>query len=116
MGKYSGFIGFAENREVEPSIWEDVITERHYYGDIVRNVSRYNQNNTLSGENLITNSFSIMGDTFAFQNYTKIRYLTWQHTRWVVTSIEEQYPRLIMNIGGIYNGPTPKSRCHAEDD
>ena len=113
MGKYSGMIGFAENQEVATDIYDDVITERHYYGDIVRNTSRWSQADTLSGDLQINNQFSIMGDTYAFENYDNIRYLTWKNNRWTVTSVEEQFPRLIISIGGIYNGQTPEDEHNA---
>lgn len=107
MGKYHGFIGFGTNEEKATDIWDDSIIERHYYGDIERNATRYSQSDTLSGDLQITNQFSIIGDTFAFRNYTRIRYITWQGERWMVSSVEEKYPRLIINIGGIFNGQTP---------
>lgn len=113
MRKYHGMIGFAENKEIATDIWDDRIIERHYYGDIDRNASRWSQADTLSGDLQINNQFSIVGDTYAFENYSNIRYLTWQNNRWTVSSVEEQYPRLIINIGGIYNGQTPNIESKA---
>ena len=107
MSKYSGDIGFGFNRETEFDAYDDDIKERHYFGDIERNVSRYNQNNTISGETLITNTFSIVGDTFLFENLMNVRYICWKNERWLIASIEEQYPRVNITLGGIYNGPTP---------
>lgn len=116
MGKYSGMIGFATNVEKEPSIYDDVITEQKYYGDILENNSKFIVSDNLSGDVQITNQFSIVGDSFAFQNYTDIRYLTWKGKRWIVTFVKEQYPRLVLTIGGIYNGQTPETGSDSETD
>lgn len=110
MGKYSGNIGFGFNQEVAPDVYDDVIIERHYYGDIEQNRSRYAQGNTLSGDFTLTNTFSIVGDSFLFDNLVNIRYICWRNGKWNVASIEEQYPRINITLGGIYNGPTPSNK------
>jgi len=38
-------------------------------------------------------------------NFQNIRYITYLGTNWKVTSIDTQYPRLVLSIGGVYNGP-----------
>ena len=38
--KFSGKIGFGETVEKTDGIWVDTITEKHYYGDIIKNVKR----------------------------------------------------------------------------
>lgn len=109
MNKYSGIIGFGKNMEIEPGLFEDIITERPYRGDILKNRDRFNVSNTTSGDLKITNQFSIIGDKYAFDHVSEIRYLDWHNTRWIVESIEIEYPRLVMTIGGIYNGPQAKT-------
>lgn len=110
MGKYSGMIGFGFNKEIETDVHDDVIEEHHYYGNIEKNVSRFNQGSNQSGESLITNNFSIVGDSFLFEHLADIRYICWKNQKWVVASIEEQYPRINITLGGIYNGPTPTNK------
>lgn len=105
MDKYSGLIGFVRNYEKEPGIWEDEVTEKHYTGDILKNNQRFAVSNTTSGEIKITNQFSIMGNSYAFDHVSDIRYLEWRGNRWIIETIELQYPRLVMTIGGLYNGP-----------
>jgi hypothetical protein len=105
MSKYSGMIGFVRNYEKEPGIWEDEVTEKKYTGDILKNNQRFSVGSTITGDVKITNVFSIMGNKYAFDHVSDIRYLEWRGNRWVVESIELNYPRLEMTIGGIYNGP-----------
>ena len=109
MNKYCGIIGFGSNQEIQPGVYDDVITERHYHGDIQKNRDRFNVSNTTSGELKITNQFSIVGDKYMFDHVSEIRYLEWHGTRWVVESVEIEYPRLVMNVGGIYNGPQART-------
>lgn len=105
MAKYAGMIGFAKNVEVESGDYEDVVTERRYRGDILRNNQKFAVGGTTSGELRITNQFSILADNYAFDHISEIRYLEWRGNRWIVDYIDIEYPRLVMTIGGLYNGP-----------
>ena len=109
MGKAVCKFGFGINTEVETDIWEDVISEKGpYYGDILRNNQSYDQGDTLSGDVRITNQLSIVGDDFLFENLENVRYILYKNQRRIV-SLEEAYPRVTINLGGIYNGPTPET-------
>lgn len=106
MDKYAGIIGFVRNYKKEPGVYEDEVTERKYRGDILRNNQRFNTSNTISGDIKITNQFSIMADRYAWDHVSDIRYLVWRKNRWIIEDVDiSQYPRLIVSIGGIYNGP-----------
>ena len=41
MAKFYGKIGYAVRMEIRPGVWDDEITEREYFGDLLRNTSRY---------------------------------------------------------------------------
>ena len=104
MSKWYGKIGYADNVEYEPGNWEEEITERPYYGDTYRN-TRLLQNSDGVNDNInIANQISIVADPYANQNFHKMRYVEFMGTRWKVTNIEVQYPRLILTVGGLYNG------------
>lgn len=104
MSKWYGKIGYAENVEYEPGNWEEEITERPYYGDTYRN-TRLLQNSDGVNDNInIANQISIVADPYANQNFHKMRYVEFMGTKWKITNIEVQYPRLILTIGGQYNG------------
>lgn len=105
MTKYKGLIGFVSNEEIEPGIWEDVVTEKKYRGEILKNNQHFAVANTTSGELKITNQFSIVGNSYAFDHVSDIRYLEWRGNRWVVDTVDIEYPRLVITIGGLYNGP-----------
>lgn len=108
MAKFSGKIGYGESGE-NPSgsgVWVDVITERNYYGDIIRNSRRIQEGEYLNNDLTVSNSISIVADAYANQHFFAIRYVNWAGALWTVSEVEVQSPRLLLRLGGIYNGPT----------
>lgn len=104
MAKYYGKIGFAENVEVRPGYWEEQITERPYYGDLIRNARRLQSTDQLNDDINIANEISILADPYANQNFHAMRYIWFMGAKWKVSNVNVQYPRLILTIGGLYNG------------
>lgn len=104
MGKFFGAIGYAETKETALGVSEEIITERNYKGDVIRNARRLENGEHLNDNVNVNNSISIVADGFAYQNIFSIRYVTWMGARWKVTNVEVQRPRLILTIGGVFNG------------
>ena len=105
MAKWYGIVGYSETVQVEPGVWDDRITERKYYGDVLRNASRWSANTESTNEELtLNNQISIIADPFAYQNFHSIKYDEYMGQTWKVTNTEVLRPRLILTIGGIYNG------------
>lgn len=107
MAKWFGSIGYSETVETGPGVWGERISERPYYGDMLRNVRRRDKADQLNDELNISNELSIVSDPYAMENFHAVRYATYMGARWKVSSVEVQYPRLILTLGGVYNGPTP---------
>jgi hypothetical protein len=103
MAKYYGAIGYSETTETTPGVWEETITERNYYGDVIKSSSRFQSGENLNDDLTINNQFSIVSDPYAYQNFYRIRYIKWMGAVWKVTNVEVQSPRLILSIGGLYN-------------
>lgn len=101
--KWHGEIGYAETVETEPGIWVEQITERHHYGDVVRNTRMLQSADQVNDNINISNSISIVANPYANQNFHNIRYITFMGTKWKVSNIDVQYPRLILTLGGLYN-------------
>lgn len=104
MAKYYGKIGYINTVEVEPGIWEEQIVERQYYGDLTRNVSRYQTSGGVNDDINISNNISIVADPYANENFQHMRYAEFMGAKWKITNVEIQYPRIILTIGGVYNG------------
>lgn len=107
MARFHGKIGYGETVETRPSIWELVITEKAYTGDVIKNVSRNEKAENLNDDINVSNQISVVADPYAYENFHKIKYVDWMGTLWKVTSIEVDRPRLKLSIGGVYNGPKP---------
>lgn len=103
MAKFYGSIGYAELVEVNPGIWEEKITERKYYGDLIRNTRRLQTSDKLNDDINISNEISIVADPYANQNFHSMRYVEFMGTKWKINNVEVLYPRLILTIGGVYN-------------
>lgn len=106
MAKWYGVIGYAETVEMKnkPGTWIPKITERHYYGDFYRNTRRYQTSGGVNGDVNISNQISIVADPYANQNFHMMRYVEYMGRNWTITNVDVQYPRLILTIGGLYNG------------
>lgn len=104
MAKFSGIIGFMTYNEVTPGVWEEVIIPRHYHGDVIKLTRQSEHGEGLNDNLTINNQISIVADAFAKQNLQALRYVEWMGARWKVTSVDIQPPRLILQIGGVYNG------------
>lgn len=106
MAKFYGEIGYGETVETAPGVWEDVITERKYYGDVVRNLRKLREGEYLNNDLSVSNSISIVADAYANDHFFAIRYIRWAGALWTAQDVEVQSPRLLIRLGGVYNGPT----------
>ncbi len=104
MGKWFGKIGYAETTETKPGVWKEQITEREYVGDLLRNSRRLQSTSTLNDNVIIANEISILADPFAYENFHAMRYAAFMGTKWKISNVEVQYPRLILTLGDVYNG------------
>ena len=102
--RYYGLIGYAEFAEVRPGVWEDVIVERPYSGDVTRKSVRWQKGENLNDNFDVNNVISVVADPYALEHFGDIRYVTFMNSKWKVSSVEIQPPRLNITIGGIYNG------------
>lgn len=107
MARFYGEVGYGESVESAPGVYTEVITERLYFGDLVQNNRRLQEDGDLLREINVNNSVSIVADAYANEHFFAIRYVKWSGTRWVVTNVRVQSPRLILSLGGVYNGPPP---------
>lgn len=104
MAKWYGVIGFAKTVETEPGLWVEQINERSYAGDLLSNNRRLQSSDSVNDNINVSNQISIVTDPYADQNFYAIRYVEFRGTKWKVTNAEVQFPRLILSLGGVYNG------------
>lgn len=104
--KFYGIIAYATLEEIVPGKWKEVITEKQYRGDVVRVSRRLQSADKVNDDIHVNNEIRILADAFAYQNFQNIRYVVWMGTKWKVESVTVDRPRLVLQIGGEYNGRT----------
>ena len=103
MAKFFGNVGYDIPTEVERGVWVDANpVERPYYGEVINNAFRNQSSSGVNGNIVVTNQISIISDPFAYENFHKIKYVWYMGTRWIVTKVDVQYPRLILTLGEVY--------------
>lgn len=106
MARFYGVVGYGESVETSPGVWEDVITEVSYSGEVVRNARRLQDGPSVNSDISLGNSIRIVADEWAVEHIFAIRYVEWAGSRWTVQEVEVQRPRLLLRLGNKYNGPS----------
>lgn len=104
MAKFYGVIGYAVTKETAPGVWTEEIAEQSYYGDLTRNMRRLQDSGDLNDDINVANEISIVADPYANANFHSMRYVAFMSAKWKISKVEVQYPRLILTLGGVYNG------------
>jgi hypothetical protein len=104
MAKFYGVIGYAETTETAPGVWTEGVTERSYSGDVLRMSNRWQSGENLNDNLTVNNEISIIADPFAYQNFHTMRYVKWMGASWEITKVDVQRPRIVLTMGGVYNG------------
>lgn len=106
MARFFGKVGYGETVEVRPGVWDDVITERSYFGDVVRNARQVRENQeSVNNDISVQNSISIVADAYANEHFFAIKYVEWAGKLWTVSEVTVEAPRLLLRLGEVYNGP-----------
>ena len=109
MAKWYGIVGIADNIETEPGFYEDGIMEKHYQGDVISTRWRRQTADRINDDITLAKQISIIADQYALYHYSAIAYVEYMGTKWKVTEVEPQFPRLILTVGGVWNGNTAGS-------
>lgn len=102
MNKFYGTIGFVKTEETVPGVWKANTVERGCSGDLIRNIGRYESGSKVNSDFTLNNQISIICDPYALENLQFIKFVRFLGTAWKVTSVEVNYPRLILNLGDVY--------------
>lgn len=105
MTRWFGKVAYSETVETVPGVYTPQITVHEYYGDVKRNSTKWSGNSESTNDNLTVNvQISIVADPFAIDNFYSMKWIEYMGVKWEITSVEPQLPRLILTLGGIYNG------------
>lgn len=103
MTRYSGLVGYGQQVEVEPGVWDTEDKEVMMKGDLLRQNANI-QDSGINDKVSLNHRVSLIGDAYAFDNYYNMKWVTVNGFKWAVSAIELQRPRLIVTLGGIWNG------------
>lgn len=119
MAKIHGTIGYSVDdmsRETSPGVWTEQIVEREFYGDLIRRSYRLQPpGDRVNDDITIENQISIVADTFAKGHINCMRYICYLGIKWKISNVELQFPRLVLSLGGVYNGPDTTTTTPGED-
>lgn len=105
MTKWYGRVGYSETVETRPGVWLPQDTIREYYGDVKRNATRWSGNSDTTNDDLTVNTqISIVADPFAIDKFYSMKWIEFAGTKWKITNVEPQFPRLVLTLGGVWNG------------
>lgn len=109
MARFSGEIGYGTSVETpaDSGIWVDTIVEYPYFGNVTQKNRRAQVGESLNDNFTVGNLIEIIADQYAVENFAKIRYIRWEGQTWTITNVTVQRPRLLLDLGDIYNGPFP---------
>jgi hypothetical protein len=105
MNKFYGNIGYAETVETSPGYWEPSIIVKPSYGEWIRYSSKFQITADSTNDNKdVANELSIVANPYAEQHFSDMRFVEYGGKKWKITAVKPQFPRLILTVGGIYNG------------
>lgn len=104
MGKWFGKIGYCVTKETTPGTWDEQVTEHEHFGQIIDDSRRHQSGNNANEDVDVTVKISILSDPFVESSVQHIRYVEFMGALWEVTSVQPKPPRLILTLGGVYNG------------
>ena len=105
MAKFFGKVGFATTVKTKPGVMTETIVERSYYGDVMQNSRQLVDDGDVISDISVQNTIEILADAYADENFFAIRYIEWSGVLWIVQNVQVKRPRLILRLGGVYNGP-----------
>lgn len=110
MAKYSGMLGVvSDSEETTPGIWESPsVKEIKATGDLLSYRKEFSvRDDSTNDDVLVNNQVSVVMSKEVFDNLSNLRYLTMNGSRYKITSFDIQRPRIVLTIGGLWNGIVP---------
>ena len=104
MAKFAGLVGYVTQKESPSGVWLPETVERKMHGDVIRAASSFNANEKVNEDIILQQRISLVGDQYAYANFTGLKYVTYLGVKWKVLSIEVNRPRLVVTLGGVWNG------------
>jgi len=107
MTRFFDNVGYGIPAGTVDGVWSDSIVEQAYYGDVLDTATSTEEADKVNDDIRLQQRVSILADAYALENFSRIKYVSWMGSLWTVISVKVERPRLLLSLGGIYNGPRP---------
>jgi len=104
MAKYAGLVCYAQQVETSPGIWENDEKTRMMKGDLIRQNANIQDAGKVNGDVSLNHRVSLVGDAYAFNNYFNMKWILIDGRKIEITAVEVHRPRIIVTLGGLWNG------------
>lgn len=104
MTKFAGLVGYATQEETVPGVWSPVEKPVMMKGDVISQSSSVQNDGKVNSDITLNHRVSLIGDAYAFENYYNLKWIEINGRKWEISSVELRRPRLIVTVGGLYNG------------
>lgn len=104
MAKFAGLVGYVTQEETIPGVWSPVENPKRMKGDIIRQSSSTQNGDKINSDVTLSHRVSLIGDAYAYAQYFNIKWVEVYGHKWEVDSVEIQRPRIIVTLGGPWNG------------
>lgn len=99
-------VGYATpSQEIAPGVWDETVSERPYYGTVIRQSRTLVSGESVNDDLTVGVSISVVADDVLGAHIFAIRYVKWAGEYWKVAEVTPEFPRLLLRLGGVYNGP-----------
>lgn len=109
MARFFDKVGYELPGTLVNGVWTADIIERDHYGEVLDATRSLEPSDKVNDDFRLQNRISIVADAFALQNFAYIKYVSWMGARWEAASVAIARPRLILTLGGVYNGRLPEA-------
>lgn len=96
--------------ERDPGVWIDVIVEKSYIGNVVKNTRRWESRDSVNDNLKVNNQISVVADSFCHDHLFQMKYITWMGTKWKIESVDILLPRIVITLGGVWNGSESEAK------
>lgn len=104
MTRFAGLVGYGGQTETSPGVLETIDKAVMMNGDLIRQNANIQDSGRVNDDITLNHRVSLVGDAYAFDNYFNMKWIQIDGRKWKVSSIEVQRPRLIVTLGGLWNG------------
>lgn len=108
MARFHGKVGFLIVTDDQTTgIVDERVVEKTFFGTVQEHRRSWQASDVVTDDLQLGNQISITANDFAYEHATAICYCEFMGQLWKVTSIRVARPRIILTLGGVYNGERP---------